>query len=531
MRQFPPRSALTISGGGRTVSWLLDMRAEQAPNRRFFVWEPFAGPSRAFSYAEFARAVARVAGGLSRRGILRGDKALIYLDNCPELLLTWFACLRLGAVAVFANTRSAPDELRYCAEHSGAIAAVTQPSYAATVAAALPAARAMIVTSYDPTDVRGVSVNNGRDHSFDELLSAEEMRAEPCPALAAAYVLYTSGTTGRPKGVIWTHANAMWAAKVNAAHEGLTASDVHLICLPLFHINAQAYGVLASMWAGASFVLQPRFSASRFWEVSVANRCTWASQIYFSLRTLATKEFPANHFYRLWGTGVCGHPLGTKFGVPTIGWWGMTETISHPIVGELQVPNRPQTIGHAAAEYEVAVVDETGRPVDVGETGELLVRGTPGVSLFGGYLRDAEATANAFDADGWFKSGDRVTVYADGAFTFADRAKDMLKIGAENVAASEIERVVITVPGVREVAVVGAPDSMLEEVPVAFVVAAGGHPDLETTILNACRRNLADFKVPRAIRIVGDLPRSTLEKVAKHKLRELLRTEAQQPPK
>jgi crotonobetaine/carnitine-CoA ligase len=529
MRHLPLRSPVTISGGGRTISWLLDMRAEQTPDRRFFTWEPFAGASQAFSYAEFSRAVARVAGGLRRRGVLPGDKILIHLDNCPELLLTWFACLRLGAVAVFANTRSAPDELRYCAEHSGAIAAVTQPAYAASVAAALPAARAMLVTSDDSSDIR--SIDNGREHSFDALLSAEEIRAEPCAALAAAYVLYTSGTTGRPKGVVWTHANAMWAAKVNAAHEGLTASDIHLICLPLFHINAQAYGVLASLWAGSSFVLQPRFSASRFWEVSVRNRCTWASQIYFGLRALATKEVPADHCYRLWGTGVCGHPLATKFGVPTIGWWGMTETISHPIVGELQIPNRPGTIGHAAAEYEVAVVDENGCPVEPGGTGQLLVRGTPGVSLFAGYLHDDAATESAYDSEGWFQSGDRVTVHADGALTFADRAKDMLKIGAENVAASEIERVVSAVPGVREVAVVGAPDSMLEEVPIAFVVAAAVHPDLEMTIMDACRKNLADFKVPRAIRIVSDLPRSTLEKVAKHKLRELLRIETQSPQK
>jgi crotonobetaine/carnitine-CoA ligase len=319
----------------------------------------------------------------------------------------------------------------------------------------------------------------------------------------------------------------LWAAKVNSAHEGLTAADIQLVYLPLFHINAQAYSVLASLWVGSTFVLQPRFSASRFWDVSVRNRCTWASQVYFALRALATLDVPAKHSYRLWGTGMSGHPLEAKLGVPTLGWWGMTETISHPIVGDVHIPNRPQTIGYAAPEYSVAVVNAEREPAEPGETGDLLVHGTPGVSLFAGYLHDEAATANAFDVDGWFKTGDRVAVHPDGTFTFSDRAKDMLKVGAENVAASEIERVVAAVPGVGEVAVVGAPDPMLEEVPVAFVVASDDRPGLDTAVLVACREKLATFKVPRAVRIVSDLPRSTLEKVAKHKLREALRNEAQ----
>jgi carnitine-CoA ligase len=525
MRLSAPRSPLTITGAGRTISWLLDVRANDRPDQVFFVWEPFAGPGRAYTYREFAQGVARVAGGLRHRGIGVGDHVLVFMDNCPELLLTWFACARLGAVTVFANTRSAPDELRYCAEHSGAMAAVTQPAYASIVAAALPKAHAVFVISYNPADEVGVLVSNGPEQAFNRLLTGEVVAEASCAALDPAYVLYTSGTTGRPKGVVWTHANALWAAKVNAAHEGLTAQDRHLVCLPLFHVNAQSYGVLASLWVGSSFILQPRFSASRFWEVSTRHHCTWTSQIYFSLRVLATREMPQSHSYRLWGTGMSGHPLESTFRVPMIGWWGMTETISHPIIGDCILPNRAQTIGYAATEYEVAVVNEDGAPVEAGETGELLVRGTPGISLFAGYLHDPVATANAFDANGWFKTGDRVTAHADGAFVFADRTKDMLKVGGENVAASEIERVVATLPGVREVAVVGAPDPMLQEVPIAFVIAADDRPDLASAILTSCRDKLADFKVPREVRLVTDLPRSTLEKVAKSQLRDALRKE------
>jgi crotonobetaine/carnitine-CoA ligase len=148
------------------------------------------------------------------------------------------------------------------------------------------------------------------------------------------------------------------------------------------------------------------------------------------------------------------------------------------------------------------------------------------VSIFAGYLHDEAATAAAFDEQGWFRSGDRVTVHPDGCISFADRTKDMLKIAGENVAASEIERVVASVSGVAEVAVVGAPDPMRDEAPVAFVVMRKGHGDPVAAVLAACREKLADFKVPREVRVVSELPRATLEKVAKHKLRDILREEA-----
>lgn len=203
----------------------------------------------------------------------------------------------------------------------------------------------------------------------------------------------------------------------------------------------------------------------------------------------------------------------------------MTETISHPIVGDTQVPNRPQTIGRAAPEYEVAVARDDGSAAEPGETGDLLVRGVPGVSLFAAYLHEPEATAAAFDERGWFVTGDRVTLTDDGSFVFAGRAKDILKVGAENVAAAEIERVVVGVAGVAEAAVVARPDPMLDEVPVVFVTTTTPTSALAEAILAECRAKLAAFKVPREVRFVAEMPRATLEKIAKHKLRQLLLTE------
>jgi crotonobetaine/carnitine-CoA ligase len=237
---------------------------------------------------------------------------------------------------------------------------------------------------------------------------------------------------------------------------------------------------------------------------------------------------PAHH-YRMWGSAVCEPPTDAHFGVKTIGWWGMTETITQGIVGLPHLPNASMSCGLPAPEYEIRV-EVDGREALPGETGELLVGGLRGLSLFAEYLNNPKATAESFDAQGWFVTGDRVRLGEDGWIYFSDRSKDMLKVGGENVAASEIERVIMTVPGVVEAAVVARKHPMLDEVPVAFVRCA---PDwsaeqrraLAAAIEAQCTSALADFKRPREVRIVDDMPRSTLEKIAKAQLRALLASE------
>jgi crotonobetaine/carnitine-CoA ligase len=184
------------------------------------------------------------------------------------------------------------------------------------------------------------------------------------------------------------------------------------------------------------------------------------------------------------------------------------------------------SIGRAAAEYLIRVTDDDGSPTPVGGTGNLLIQGVPGLSLFREYLHNEKATRESFDEHGYFITGDRVTLLDDDFIKFGDRAKDMLKVGGENVAASEIEQVIAVVPGVREAAVVAKKHPMLEEVPVVFIIPQAGveraPADLHDNIMAACRHSLADFKVPREIRFVDEMPRSTLEKVAKAELRKLL---------
>jgi crotonobetaine/carnitine-CoA ligase len=245
-------------------------------------------------------------------------------------------------------------------------------------------------------------------------------------------------------------------------------------------------------------------------------------------------EVPPLHHYRLWGSAVNEPPTDAHFRVKTIGWWGMTETITHGIVASPHLPNRSMTIGRPAPEYGIAIVEDDSVPVrearhvEGGGSGQLLIRGVRGLSMFQEYLGNARATAESFDNDGWFRTGDRVNLYEDGVIQFGDRSKDMLKVGGENVAASEVERVVLQVAGVHECAVVARRHAMLDEVPVLFVLpGALAGDDLLERIDAACAAQLADFKRPHEVRLVSELPRSTLEKIAKAELRRLLDLEGQ----
>lgn len=520
---MPPRPLTPFDG--MDIRALIDEQAERRGEHPFIIWEPFEGEGRTWSYCSFAEALRRFAAGLQDKGVQPGDRVLVFLDNCPELVIAWLGCAYAGAVAVTINARSAPDEVAYFASHSRSVGVITQPRFAAMVFKAAPQIGWRVVTDTDngapPTDsVEGFEPFSALDADPSGLLE------RPHDPWALFSTQYTSGTTARPKGVIWTHGNALWGARTCAEHAELRPDDIHLVYLPLFHTNAQVYSVLSCLWVGATAVLQPRFSASRFWPVSLKHGATWASHVPFCVKALLAQPTPERHSYRLWGMGWRDPAWDEHFGVRTISAWGMTETVSQGIVNSSYHRSGPLSIGRPAPGYEIHVLDENGDPVVPGETGDLYVGGWRGVSLFLEYANDPEATAKAFRPDGLFITGDRVRVGEDGWLYFSDRAKDMLKVGGENVAASEIERVIAAVPGVAEVAVVAMDHPMLDEAPAAFIIPAeGSGPDLEAAILAACENSLASFKRPHIVRLVDSLPRSTLEKVAKVELRNRLKAE------
>jgi crotonobetaine/carnitine-CoA ligase len=517
-------AARGLMASGRDLPWLLRYWAERAPDKPFLLWEPFEGAPRRWTYGDLANDVESFAGALHAQGVRFGERVLLHLDNCPEFVIAWFACARLGAVAVSTNTRSVARDMAYFAEHAGAVAAVTQPRLASLVAESAPGLRALIVTHDDGGDAPAEPVTVSHRRFADVLAAGHAAPPRAADPTAHLGIQYTSGTTSRPKAVLWTHANALWGAQMNAQHMRLREGDVALAFLPLFHTNAQSYSMLGSMWVGATMVLQPRFSASRFWEVSLRNRCTWCSLIPFCVKALLEVPKPEEpHHYRFWGPAISMPEASAHFGIATFGWWGMTETITHGITGDPAHPGPKMCIGRPSPGYDIAIRRDDGTPAQPGERGALYIRGVRGVSLFKEYFNDPQANSKAFDDDGWFDTGDEIRIDAEGNLYFGDRHKDMLKVGGENVAASEIEAVLMETGWVRECAVVAQKHYMLDEVPVAFVLpAAGAPPDLPARLLDACRARLPEFKVPRRIELVDDMPRATLEKIAKNVLRDRL---------
>jgi len=512
---------------GTDLPWLLEQWATRSPDKPCLIWCPFSGDERCWTYAELHAAARQVAAGLHERGVQAGDFVIIHLDNSPEFIIAWLACALLGAVAVSTNTRSVARDLEYFAEVTEAVCAITQPRFGTLLRDACPNLKFIAVTATDAGEPNpAVSAATLQAVPFADLSGDGPLPALPQDPLRNLSVQFTSGTTSRPKAVLWTHANGLWAGRVSAVHMRLRRDDVTLIYMPLFHTNAQGYSMLATLWSGGTMVVQPRFSASRFWEVCVRHGVTWVSMIPFTYKALMNQPVPA-HGQRFWGGPASLPAVGQHFGVETIGWWGMTETLTQGIVTDVDHPGPHGTLGRVAPEYEIQLRKPDGTLAGPGEKGLLFIRGVRGVSLFKEYYRNPEANAKAFDADGWFDTGDIVRMDAQGWLYFSDRDKDMLKVGAENVAASEIETVIMRTGLVDECAVVGQKHFMLDEVPVVFVIPnAAGHgmapAELARRIVDHCRENLADFKVVTAVHVVDALPRSTLEKVAKNELRARL---------
>lgn len=507
----------------KDVHWLLCAQAERRGDATFLLWEPFAGEPRSWTYAEFYAAVRDVAAGLRERGIARGDFLLLHANNCPEFLLTWYACALLGAIVVTTNPRAGVGEMAYFIEHSGVKAAVVERTYLDLLAET--GTRFEWVASIPVPEGGESDPPDGVLRFADLAGNGASLTLEPLDPMTRISVQYTSGTTSRPKGVVWTHANVLWGAQIGAAHNQLRQEDCALVITPLCHTNAMSWGHFPVMWSGGKMVLQPRFSASRFWPVAVKHGCTWGNVIPFAVQAAIAQGIPDRHSFRHWVVGAANlGDLETHLRLTMVGAWGMTETVTHGTWTPPQLPSPELSMGMPAPEYELKIVDDAGTSVAKGETGLLKIRGMRGRALFLEYLNNPEATAAAFDADGWFDTGDRVWQTEAGHLRFADRAKDMLKVGAENVAASEIEAVIATVPGVAEAAVVGRPHPMLDEVPVAFIIAAAPSAALREAVLSACRRELAGFKVPVDVVFMDEFPRSELNKVAKKELRELAKT-------
>jgi crotonobetaine/carnitine-CoA ligase len=510
---------------GQDIPWLLETWANRQPDKVLLIWEPRHGEVRRWTYAQFWLEVRQLGAGLVARGVRPGDKVLLHADNCPEMVLAWYACATVGAVAVTTNTRSVRAELEFFIDKTGCVAAITQPRFASLVVEAGPGLNWIVVTEDNGGEPpSSEEANHGLD-GFDSLVGeADDLTLRAPDPMAPVGILFTSGTTSQPKAVVFTHANALWAGKVGPANISMGPDDTYLVFLPFFHVNAQSWSFWTTLGVGGTIVLQPKFSSSRFWEVVLKHKVTHLSLIPFVYQAVAGQPIP-EHSVKVGVFGLIVPELEQWLGFRVTPSYGMTETVIHATNDNPGRTVPKGSMGRPTPGYQLLVVDQsTGEICDDGRPGELWVRGTRGIQMFLEYYDNPEAMAKSFTADGWFKTGDIVRLAEGGNYFYSDRDADLLKVGGENVSAREVEDACRQVPGVADVAVVAQSHEMLSEVAVAFVIKGPGADEDDArfgqAIIDQCAANLADFKVPRGVYVVEEFPRATLDKVAKNKLRE-----------
>ena len=512
--------ALTIAHE-RTLNRELDERVQLHPDKPWLIFQPIEGEQLTLSYAEFAAQVNRTANALLSLEVRPGDKLLMVLVNCPEFLLLWFAAARIGAVIVPVNPLSSDDELEYLASHSEAVLVVV---HAADIGRGQRLGlRHVLVCGADADNPDSLS-------SLVQPASAEVPTGHRARSEDDVAILYTSGTTSRPKGCMITHANYIHAGEAVAQHAGIRSDDRNLVMLPYFHGNAQYYSTMSALVTGASLVVTDRFSASRFWDIAARHRATIASLFAAPIRMLLAQpearvpeHRPRLAFFAQSVTRGQLDEWDRRFGVPLLQIYGMTEQLGWPMANPLHGRRDNMTIGRPTLPFDCRIVDESGADVPRGTPGQLIVYGVPGVSLMRGYYKNPQATAEAL-RDGWLWTGDNVREREDGRFEFVDRAKDMIKRAGENVAAGEVEAVLKDHPAVFDAAVIGVPDPMRDEAIKAYVVLREGRAATVEELIAWCAARLAKFRVPELVEFRSELPRTSVGKIQKH----LLRAEAQQ---
>jgi malonyl-CoA/methylmalonyl-CoA synthetase len=460
------------------------------------------------TYGDLERESKRLAIGMVSAGVTRGDRVAYQLQKSPSALVVHLALLRCGAIQVPLNPDYTDDEVAL-------LLGDAEPTLLIR-----PTSRKVI-----PGPWQLLTVDADGDGSLGRLPADDMGDLPPVAPSDGAALLYTSGTTGRPKGALLTHANLQANATTLVREWGFGPTDRLLHVLPLFHTHGlfvAAHCVLAS---GASMVLLPRFDVSQVLDQLPSCSVMMGVPTHYT-RLLADEQFGAEHCQgvRLFVSGSAPmtpavHAEFTqRTGARVLERYGMTETsmlTSNPLRGE----RRPGSVGRALPGVSVRVVGAGDRPVTAGETGDVQVRGA---NVFGGYWRRPDLMADTFTADGWFRTGDLGRFGEDGYLELVGRSKDLVITGGLNVYPKDVEVVLDTLPGVMESAVIGLPDPDLGEIVVGVVVAHSGVVLDPGELRAAARKRLSGYKTPKRIVVADSLPRNVMGKVQKSVLRDEL---------
>ena len=494
-----------------TLRALLEHRAARDPERTYLVHR-----GRALTFSALDAAVNRLANGLAERGIGEGTRVAMMLDNHPDLVCLFFALAKLGAVQIPVNTRLKGDPLAYLLGHAEPALVVAESAYAPVIAAAVPDRTSLSAWRGDDGGAR-----TGDALSFAELQSATDASPPGSPTASHLLaVLYTSGTTGPPKGVLVTDKMHRACAAASAMAADVRAGDVMYLWEPLYHVGGIQVLVLA-LEHDVTVALGERFSASRFWrEVRRvgATRIHFLGGILQMLLAQPPRADDRDHPVRVaWGGGAppdVWRAFEERFGVQIRESYGMTEASSLTSIND---DARFGCVGRPAPWFEVRIRAAGGAPRTPGERGEILVREREPGLITPGYFRDPEATARAI-RDGWLHTGDLGWLDEQGYLHFGGRLKDCVRHRGENVSAWEIERVVERLDDVEECAVVGVASDVGEEDIKLFVKPRHGVALDPDSVFAWCARHLADYQVPRYLAVVDGFEKTGTQRIRKEVL-------------
>lgn len=517
-----------------TISDLLSWAANGAPERDVLICD-----GESLTYSELDERASAVAHGLLQRGLDPGDHVGVWLPNGADWLVAVFGAARAGMVVVPINTWFKSSEFTYVLGHSDVRALFVRErflgqDYAAMVAAAIgpqagaergrvaseafPDLRLLVSTEGDVEGATPLAELTARvAQTASELGSSGSPRPE-----SAAFMGYTSGTTAFPKGALVSHRGLVRDAAHFAARLEVGEGSRYFCPVPFFHIAGFGFVVLAALTRQATIVTTSRFNAERAWEEIVRHSCahTGGFEVIFQdllvHRPLA--DSPLTSAWWAGGPPALFREVEQTLGVRLMNAYGLTEASGNATATPLDWPleDRISLNGVPHDGVHVQVVDPlTREPLPDGSVGEIRVSGW-GTML--GYYKNAEATARALDEDGWLHTGDLGLIGDRGALVYLGRNRDMIKVGGENVAPSEIEAVMASLPAISEVAVIGVPDERYGEVPIAFARPGQGERMTEQEVISLLREQIASFKVPRRLIWVEDFPRTSTGKVRKTEL-------------
>ncbi|WP_342526056.1 fatty acid--CoA ligase family protein [Chryseomicrobium sp. FSL W7-1435] len=484
------------------------------------------------SYAEFEGTVAKFAGALQALGVSKGDNVAFLLGNTPHFLLSLYATMRIGATAVPINPIYTPDEISYIVKNSDAKVVIALDLLLPLVeqaSATFPKVTAYVICETSPEagdKIRALPASlQTKVKPFTQLVqSGEAISPVEVDKDDTAVILYTSGTTGQPKGAMLTFENIFSNARDVAEYLHFSADDRVLATLPVFHVFALTVVVNAPLVTGATILLVPKFSPAEVFQVAREQQATVFAGVPTMYNFLYQSPDANPEDFSTVRLAISGgaslpvallHNFEDKFNVRISEGYGLSEASPVTCFNPLDRERKAGSIGTSIINVENKIVNELGEELPVGEVGELIVRGP---NVMKGYYNMPEESANAI-RDGWLYTGDLAKKDEEGYFYIVDRKKDMIIVGGYNVYPREVEEVLFAHPGILEAAVVGVPDPNFGEQVLAFVVLKD--TTLVTEDIQAfCREKLAKYKVPTRIELLDELPKNTTGKILRRTLKD-----------